>query len=75
VFCLHDVYLDGKHIIRFCLVLVAIAIDGSTDSDVQDQLQDSPSNQKMTHACILVQCHQHIGTGSIMLMVYQTGTG
>jgi hypothetical protein len=75
VFCLHDVYLDGKHMIRFCLDLVAITLDGSTGSDVQDQLQDSSSNQKMTHACMLVQCHQHIGTGSIMLMGYRLGTG
>jgi hypothetical protein len=54
---LHDVYLDGKHMIRSCLDLVAIAIDGSIDSDVQDQLRDSPRNHKMTHAGMLVQCH------------------
>jgi alkylhydroperoxidase/carboxymuconolactone decarboxylase family protein YurZ len=71
VFCLRDVYLDGKHMSRSCLDLVAIAIDVSTGSDVQDQLRDSPPN----HAGMLVQCHQHIGTGSIMLMGYQTSTG
>jgi hypothetical protein len=70
VFCLLDVFLDGKHKIRPCLDLVAIAIDGSTNSDVQDQLQDSPHNQKMTHAGagMLVPCHQHIGTGLIMFL-------
>jgi hypothetical protein len=36
--------------IRSCLDLVAIAIDGRTVSDVHDQLLDSPRNQKMTHA-------------------------
>jgi hypothetical protein len=75
VFCLRDVYLDGKHMIRSCLDLVAIAIDVSTGSDVQDQLKDSPHNQKMIHAGMLVQCRQHIGTGSIMLMGYRTGIG
>jgi hypothetical protein len=49
--------------IQSCLDLVAIAINGSTGSDVQDQLRDLPRNQKMTHAGMLVQCHQHIGTG------------
>jgi hypothetical protein len=29
--------------------LVAIAIDGGTGSDVQNQFRDSPRNQKMTH--------------------------
>jgi hypothetical protein len=38
VFCLRDVSLDGKRMIRSCLDLVAIAIDGSTGSDVQDKL-------------------------------------
>jgi hypothetical protein len=33
--------------IRSCLDLDAIGIDGSTGSDVQDQ--DTPDNQKMTH--------------------------
>jgi hypothetical protein len=33
VFCLLDVYLDGKHMIRSCLDLVAITIDESTGSD------------------------------------------
>jgi hypothetical protein len=65
-----SVYLD-EHMIRSCLDLVVIAIDGSTGSDVQD----SPRNQKMTHAGILVQCHQHIGIGSIMMMGYRTSTG
>jgi hypothetical protein len=74
VFCMRDVYLDGKHMIRSCLDLVAITNDGSTVSDV-DQLPDSPRNQKMTHAGMLVQCHQQIGTGSIMLMGYRTRTG
>jgi hypothetical protein len=69
------VYLDGKHIIRSRLDLVAIAIDGSTGSDVQDQLRDTTCNQKMTHAGMLVQCHQHIGTGSIMLLGYRTIKG
>jgi hypothetical protein len=50
VFCLRDVYLDEKHMIRSCLDLVAIAIVGNTDSNVQDQLQDSPRNQKMSSA-------------------------
>jgi hypothetical protein len=49
--------------IRSSLDLVAIANDRRTSSDVQDQLRDSPRNQKMTHASMLVQCHQHIGTG------------
>jgi hypothetical protein len=74
-FCLRDLYLDGKHMIRSCLDLVAIAIDGSIGSDVQDQLRDSPRNQKMTHAGMLEQCHQYIGTGSIMLKGYRTSTG
>jgi hypothetical protein len=39
------VYLDGKHKIRSCLDLIAIAIDGSTGSDVGDL----PHNQKMNH--------------------------
>jgi hypothetical protein len=64
-----------KHMIRSCLDLVEIAIDGSTSSDIQYQLRDSPRNQKMTHASMLVQCHQHIGTGSIMLMGYRKSTG
>jgi hypothetical protein len=66
VFCLCAVYLDGKHMIWSCLELVVIAIDGSTSSDVQDQLRDSPRNQKMAHAGMLVQFHQHIGTGRLM---------
>jgi hypothetical protein len=62
--------------IRTCLDLVAIAIDGSTGSEVQDQFHDSPPrNQKMIHTGMLVQCHQHIGTGSIMLMGYRTSAG
>jgi hypothetical protein len=68
VFYLRDVYLDGIHMIRSCLDLVAFVIDGYTGSDVQDQ-------PKMTHAGMLVQCHQHIGTGLIMLMGYRTSTG
>jgi hypothetical protein len=59
------VYLDGKHMIRSGLDLVATTIDGSTGSDVQDQLRDSHRSQKMIHAGMLVQFHQHIGTGSI----------
>jgi hypothetical protein len=74
VFCLRDVYLDGKHMIRSCLNLVTIAMDVSTGSDVhQDQLRDSPRNQKMTHAGMKLT--QHIGTGSIMLTGYRTSTG
>jgi hypothetical protein len=61
--------------IRSCLDLVAIAIDGSTGSNVQDQLRDTPRNHKMTHAGMLVQCHQHIGTGSIKLIGYRMSTG
>jgi hypothetical protein len=61
--------------IRDCLNLVATVIDGTTGSDVQYQLRDLPRNQTMTHAGILMQCHQNIGTGSIMLMVYRTSTG
>jgi hypothetical protein len=61
--------------IRSCLDLVAIAIDGSTGSDVQDQLGDLSRHQKMSHASMLLQCHQHIGTGSIMLIRYRTRTG
>jgi hypothetical protein len=72
VFCWRDVYLDGN---QSCLDLVANAIVGSTGSDVQDQLRDSPPNQKMTQTGMLVQCHQYIGTGSIMLMGYRTSTG
>jgi hypothetical protein len=77
VFCLHDVYLDGKHMIRLFLDLVAIAIVLSAGSDVQDQIRDSLRNHKMkmTHAGMLVQCHQHIGTGPIMFMGYRTSTG
>jgi hypothetical protein len=45
--------------IRSCFDLVAIAIDGRIDSDVQDQLRDLPRNQKMTHVGMLGQCHQH----------------
>jgi hypothetical protein len=56
-----------------CLDLVATAIDESIGSDVQDQLGDCSRNQKMTHAGMLVQCHQHNGTGSIM--GYRTSTG
>jgi hypothetical protein len=51
--------------IRSGLDLVATTIDGSTGSDVQDQLRDSHRSQKMIHAGMLVQFHQHIGTGSI----------
>jgi hypothetical protein len=54
-----------------CLDLVAIAIDVSTSSDVQDQHRDLPRIQKMTHAGMLVQCHQNIGTGPKMLMAEQ----
>jgi hypothetical protein len=77
VFCLRDVYLDGKHMIRSSLDLVAIAIDVSTGtgSDLQDQLQDSNRNQKMPHTGMLVQSHQHIAADSIMLMGYRTNTG
>jgi hypothetical protein len=76
VFCLRDVYLIyGKHRIQSCLDLVAIAIDGSSGSDVQDQLRDLPRHQKMTHAGMLVQCHQHIGIGSIKLIGYRISTG
>jgi hypothetical protein len=35
--------------IRSCLDLDAITIDGSTSSDVQAQLRDKPRSQKMTH--------------------------
>jgi hypothetical protein len=54
VFCLRDMYLDGKHMIRSCLDLVAMTNDLSTGSEVQDQLRDLPCNQKMTHAGMLV---------------------
>jgi hypothetical protein len=40
--------------IRLCLDLVAITIDGSAGSDVQDQIRDSLRNHKMTHAGMLV---------------------
>jgi hypothetical protein len=77
VFCLHDVYLDEKHMNRSCLDLVAIAIVLSAGSDVQDQIRDSLRNHKMkmTHAGLLVQCHQHIETGPIMFMGYWKSTG
>jgi hypothetical protein len=39
VYCLRDVYLDGKHMTRSSLDLLAIASDRSTGSDVQDQLR------------------------------------
>jgi hypothetical protein len=53
---------------------VLLGFGGRHGSDVQDQLRDLPRNQKMAHAGMLVQCHQHIGTGSIMLMGYRTTT-
>jgi hypothetical protein len=75
VFCLRNVYLDGKHMIRSCFDLIANANDENTGSNFHDQLRDSPRNQKMAHAGILVQCNQNIGAGSIMLMGYRTSTG
>jgi hypothetical protein len=50
-FCLRDVYLDGKHMIRSCLDLVAIAIDGSTGSVQTFKINSRFGSQSENDSC------------------------